>query len=246
MSTTALPSRAPTPPAATPAPRAPRTPRTWWLAAGLAGLVSAYAVRHLVLGPRAYVPELAASFHARPWAIGAHVLFGPIALTVGLAQLLPVLQQPRWRALHRVAGRLYGASAVALATAGLYLAAYSAGGAVTHGGFGLLALCVLATTWQGYRAIRRGDVGRHRAWMLRSYALVFGAVTLRLWLPLLIAAHQGDFLAAYRWVAWLSWVPNLLWAEWRIRRGRQAAPRLRGTDRRVPAGDGPGATAGCA
>jgi len=55
--------------------------------------------------------------------------------------------------------------------------------------------------------------------MLRSYALIFAAVTLRIWLPLLIIAYQGDFLPAYRWVAWVSWVPNALFVEWIIRRG---------------------------
>ena len=55
--------------------------------------------------------------------------------------------------------------------------------------------------------------------MLRSYGLIFAAVTLRIWLPLLIIAHEGQFLPAYRWVAWVSWVPNLLFVEWVIRRG---------------------------
>jgi hypothetical protein len=55
--------------------------------------------------------------------------------------------------------------------------------------------------------------------MLRSYALIFAAVTLRIWLPLLIMAYGGQFLPAYRWVAWISWVPNALFAEWTIRRG---------------------------
>lgn len=44
-------------------------------------------------------------------------------------------------------------------------------------------------------------------------------VTLRIWIPLLIIAHDGQFLPAYRWVAWLSWVPNALFVEWIIRRG---------------------------
>jgi hypothetical protein len=55
--------------------------------------------------------------------------------------------------------------------------------------------------------------------MLRRYALIFGAVTLRIWLPLLIAAYGGQFIPAYRWVAWLSWVPNVLFVEWTTRRG---------------------------
>jgi hypothetical protein len=53
--------------------------------------------------------------------------------------------------------------------------------------------------------------------MLRSYALIFAAVTLRIELPLLIMA-LGEFTPAYQVVAWLSWVPNLLWAEWYVRR----------------------------
>jgi hypothetical protein len=53
--------------------------------------------------------------------------------------------------------------------------------------------------------------------MLRSYALVFAAVTLRIELPLLVMAF-GEFTPAYQAVAWVSWVPNLLWAEWYVRR----------------------------
>lgn len=104
------------------------------------------------------------------------------------------------------------------------LAPFSYGGWVTHLGFGLLALALLVTTGIAFASIRRGDVRNHRAWMLRSFALVFGAVTLRLELPLLIGAFQGDFTPAYRIVAWLAWVPNLVAAEWHIRRTRAAAP----------------------
>jgi hypothetical protein len=42
-------------------------------------------------------------------------------------------------------------------------------------------------------------------------------VTLRIELPLLIMAF-GDFTPAYQVVSWLSWVPNVLWAEWYVRR----------------------------
>lgn len=45
--------------------------------------------------------------------------------------------------------------------------------------------------------------------MLYSYAACFGALTLRILLPMLIILFQ-DYIAAYRLVAWLCWVPNLL------------------------------------
>jgi len=196
-----------------------RTPRWWWVVAFLAVLVAGYSLRYVVVGERAYVPELAASFNARPVAIAVHAFFGPLALLLGLVQLLPAMRRPKRWSAHRIVGRTYAVSAVALAAAGLYMAPYSAGGVIAHVGFGLLAAGVLVTTAQGYRSARRHDFTRHREWMLRSYALIFGAVTLRIWLPLLLVAYRGDFLPAYRWVAWLSWVPNILWAEWIIRRG---------------------------
>jgi len=56
------------------------------------------------------------------------------------------------------------------------------------------------------------------AWkaMGRSFTLkTFAAVTLRLWLPALQAA-SGSFVEAYRTVAWLCWVPNVIVAEFII------------------------------
>ena len=54
--------------------------------------------------------------------------------------------------------------------------------------------------------------------MIRSFALTFGAVTLRLQLPL--AGYLGatgvipsDFVWSYQYIAWLAWVPNLIVAE---------------------------------
>ena len=219
---------------ATAAPAAShRTPWWWWVAALLALAVAGYALRYVIVGASAYVPELRASFESRPLAINAHTLFGPIALLLGIVQLLPAMRRPpRWRA-HRLIGRIYGIAAVILASAGLYMAFYSAGGLIAHLGFGLLALGVLVTVLQGYLKIRAGNIVAHREWMLRSYALIFGAVTLRIWLPLLIIAYQGQFMPAYRWVAWVSWVPNMLWAEWIIRRGWRPAFEFAGARTRT-------------
>jgi len=60
-----------------------------------------------------------------------------------------------------------------------------------------------------------------------GFALIFAAVTLRLLRPLLVIAHGGAFEPAYRWVSWLCWVPNLLWAEWLVRRARLRTPSAR-------------------
>ncbi|MEQ8879328.1 MAG: DUF2306 domain-containing protein, partial [Cyclobacteriaceae bacterium] len=60
-------------------------------------------------------------------------------------------------------------------------------------------------------------IEEHQRWMLRSYALTFAAVTLRLWLPALTGLGIA-FIVAYKIISWLSWVPNLLVVEWLINR----------------------------
>ena len=53
--------------------------------------------------------------------------------------------------------------------------------------------------------------------MLRSFALIFGAVTLRIYLPISFALGF-EFSSSYPVIAWVNWVPNILLIEWWIRR----------------------------
>ena len=200
-------------------PAGRRVPIWWWFAIVLAVAIAAYSLRYVVLGEAAYVPELSESFRQRPLTVTIHTLFGPLALVGGLVNLLPAMRRRgRWSA-HRWVGRVYVVSCLLLGAAGLSMAMHAVGGTFARVGFALLAIGTLFASAQAYLAIRRKAVRQHREWMLRSYALIFGAVTLRIWLPLLIIAYGGQFLPAYGWVAWLSWVPNALFVEWTIRRG---------------------------
>ena len=57
---------------------------------------------------------------------------------------------------------------------------------------GLLALVWLLATLLAVRAARAGDFARHEVWALRSFALTFAAVTLRIYLGAFAAADDGD------------------------------------------------------
>jgi fatty acid desaturase len=57
--------------------------------------------------------------------------------------------------------------------------------------------------------IKNKKIEKHQKMMIYSYAACFAAVTLRIWLPLLIIVF-GSFITAYTIVAWLCWVPNLI------------------------------------
>ena len=80
----------------------------------------------------------------------------------------------------------------------------------------------LYSGYRAYRHIRNKDIEQHRQWMIRNYALTFAGVMLRVWAPL-SGAMGIDFLMAYMVIGWLCWVPNLLVAEWIIRRTRPAS-----------------------
>ena len=185
------------------------------LSLGIAGYALAYVVR----GEKMFFGEVGAGFRERPWGIWAHAFVAMFALALGPWQFRAALRQRRLR-LHRTMGKIYVVAALSTGLTGLYMAVHSFGGLTTHLGFGLLAAGVLVTTSIAYLRIRKRDTVAHREWMIRSFALIFAAVTLRILLPLLIAAYQGSFPPAYLWVSWLCWIPNVIWAEWYIRRTR--------------------------
>ncbi len=101
----------------------------------------------------------------------------------------------------------------------VYLSLFATGGWVSSLGFMSLDVLWVATTLTAVRKIIAKDVQAHRVWMLRSYALTFSAVTLRILLAPL-AILLGDFEVAFRIVAWACWIPNLLVIEVVIRRMR--------------------------
>jgi uncharacterized membrane protein len=200
--------------------RKPRAvPRAWWAVLVLSLLIAAYGAGFVARGEASFAGEFAASFRRQPWAIFSHAIFGTLALLAGPLQFRTDLRN-RFRRLHRVLGRVYVVAAFGIGTTGLLMSPFSFGGMITHTGFGLLAALTIATTWLAFARIRAGDVTAHREWMLRNFALIFAGVALRVELPLLVAANGGAFEPAYQVVAWLSWVPNLVWAQWWIRRSR--------------------------
>lgn len=157
---------------------------------------------------------LASSFWSA--AFYTHIIFGGLALITGWSQFNNKLRL-RNLELHRKLGSIYCVAVLFSGLASLYLAFFATGGLGPSLGFGFLGLIWLSSTFMAYSSIREKKIIRHQKWMIISYAACFAAVTLRIWLPLLTAAF-GEFLPAYRLVAWLCWVPNILIALLIIRR----------------------------
>ena len=171
-------------------------------------------------------PEMAAVFNEHRVLITVHAMGASIALLLGPFQFLT-----RWRArhlrLHRMMGYGYLVLGVGMGgTAGVLMARYSFGGFVSHAGFGMLGCLWLFTGAMALIAATRRQIEVHRLWMVRNFALALAAVTLRLYLP--ASAIAGvRFEDIYPAIAWLCWVPNLIVAEWFIKRPElRPAPAL--------------------
>lgn len=155
------------------------------------------------------------------WIV-VHAVAASTALMLGPLQLSSVVRRRR-PALHRACGGLYIAGCIAGGASALVLSAGLSTGPLAAAGFGTLGVLWLHATMQGLRTARARDFSRHRVWMIRSYALTFAAVTLRIYLPM--SQMIGiDFAFAYRCIAWLAWVPNLLIAEVYVRQGARPRP----------------------
>jgi uncharacterized membrane protein len=158
--------------------------RSWAAPAALLALaaipLTAGTLRLLQLsgGPQVIAAE--DRFGQVPVALVAHIS-GSIAFALlGILQLMPRFRA-RHRAWHRRAGRALVVTGLAVAASALWMTvAYEA-----QPGTGDLLVAfrlVFATAMGaclilGLRAVRRGDIAAHRAWMVRAYAIGLGAGT---------------------------------------------------------------------
>lgn len=193
--------------------------------------VAAYSARYLMHPPQTSAQALG-NVAGVPWLF-VHVAGSVTALVLGSLQFLPVLRRgPQ----HRWVGRIYLAGCLIGGTAGLILAPGSFAGPIATAGFGSLAILWITVTLLGWCAALQGRFVAHRRWMIRSWALTLAAVTLRLYLPLVMILDL-PFLPWYRAIAFLCWVPNLiaaeLWLRWRGRVPLAVRPHAAGYPRVV-------------
>ncbi|RZJ04852.1 MAG: DUF2306 domain-containing protein [Brevundimonas sp.] len=182
---------------------------TTWAGFGLMSFLclatALFSARFLL--PTPFLTEgMAAHLEARPAVLLTHVAGGVTALALGAFQLVTWRGPRRW--WHRAAGRVYVVACLVGAVAGMGLALTTQTGPLAGLGFGLLAVAWFGTTSLAWRKAVVGEFAQHRRWMIRSLALTFAAVTLRIMLPV-AAMSPIDFATAYTAIAFLCWIPNL-------------------------------------
>lgn len=172
--------------------------------------------RFLALGMPLAFPDMMGQIEARRAAFLLHVSFAPVALAIGAIQFYPNLRRNH-KAIHRGMGRVYAVAILISGVAGFFVALNAAGGMSAQLGFALLAISWIAVTANAVRHAIGRRIGKHRRWMIYSFALTFAGVTLRLQLlGFMVAGFTYTEASVY--LAWLCWLPNLAFAYWWLNR----------------------------
>lgn len=181
----------------------------WFLIMLLSVGVGGYALFHAATG-FAYLPLTNPMFD--PWGLRVHVAASGVAMLLGAFQFFKPLRR-KAPSLHRWTGRVYIVACVVGGLAGGVIALSSTAGPIAGWGFFMLAVLWVPFTLMAWVSAMRRDFNAHERWMIRSFALTFAAVTLRIYLPIASIMNHGFPLDAYRIIAWAAWVPNLIVAE---------------------------------
>ncbi|MGH3349930.1 MAG: DUF2306 domain-containing protein [Nocardioides sp.] len=209
-----------------------RLTKQWWVfplaAATVIFLVTALP-RYVGLDPaQSLVPtDRGAVFYP---ALVTHIFFGSVMLCCGVLQLWPWLRNNHPK-VHRWTGRTYVTTAIPTGVAALVTSQFPAAGPSQQVGNTFLAVLFLLFTVQGFRAVRQRRFKDHREWMYRSYAMAFSIVANRFWGMVMVMLFVPEVMSgadfgtedptlasAAAASAWVSWVVNLLIAEWIIHR----------------------------
>jgi hypothetical protein len=193
---------------------------TWFFFIFFAVLTGLYPLTYLLVDMSAgfLASKPPSLLQSKIWnvAFNLHIFPGAIALLTGWSQFSKRIRNNNL-SFHRALGKVYLLTVAVSSVAAFYLSFFATGGLIAGMGFAGLAIGWFFTTATAYVSIRSRNVDQHQYWMIRSYALCWAAVTLRIWLPLLQAALGMEFIMAYRIIAWLCWVPNLIVAELIVR-----------------------------
>jgi uncharacterized membrane protein len=163
-----------------------------------------------------------------------HIIPGLLFVVLGPIQFSAALRR-RYRRWHRWSGRVLllcglviGGSALVMSVAMPAMGgAAQATATLLFGAFFLIALAL------GFRSIRRGNLVRHREWMIRAFSTGLAVATIRPIVGLLFATSGLSGLTSEQFFGigfWLGFVLHLIAAEGWIRwtRSIAAAPGLRG------------------
>lgn len=174
-----------------------------------------FAITRVIQVPLGVLPEDASKYLAVPWSLFLHSLGGAAFGLIGPIQFAGVLKR-RFGTLHKVLGRIFVIAGVFLALSSVRLLVEFPGTStpVLDIARGLASVWVLIALWIAVSAVRGGRIAKHRAWMIRAYAVGMGASTVAILLfPIFLMTGEEINGLASDLVFVASWVINIVIAE---------------------------------
>lgn len=139
-----------------------------------------------------------------------HVYSSIFVLLAGFTQFSSRLLQKQ-PVIHRNVGKFYVFTVLFLSTpSGFFIGVFANGGFYSRISFVTLSTLWFYFTLRGFLSIKNKNIRLHKAFMLRSFALTFSAITLRFWKVILVYLFHSSPMDIYQIIAWLGWIPNLL------------------------------------
>ena len=170
--------------------------------------------------PLGALPKDSLRLAAVPVTFFLHSLAGVLFGVLGPLQFVRALRR-RFGTLHRLAGRVFvlAGAGLGLSGLGLLVQVQSITTGLLDTARGVFGLALIAALVLGVTAARAHDMRRHRAWMIRAYAIGMGQGTVALVMfPIyLITAVPPTGLTTDIVVVGM-WLFNIALAEWVVRR----------------------------
>lgn len=188
--------------------------------------VTMAAVR-VVQIPLGALPEDGLRLASVPVAYFLHALAGMLFGVLGPLQFVRALRH-RFGTLHRLSGRAFVLAGAGLALSGLalLLQVESMASGLLDAARGVFALALIAALVLGVAAARAHAMPRHRAWMIRAYAIGMGSGTVApvIFPVFLINGEPPTGLTTDMAVVGM-WLVTIAVGEWVVRRPAFPRPR---------------------
>lgn len=155
-------------------------------------------------------------YHIKPWRYSfyIHVFTSPAVIICGLLQFSPWLKHS-YPKFHRYSGYVYFMVLMLITgPAAFIMSLYANGGYAAQVSFVSLSICWMLFSYLAFRMVKKQRYEAHIKWSIRSYALTLSAVTLRFYAYLfdVFRVELGP-RETYILLAYMSWIPNLVFAE---------------------------------
>lgn len=200
-----------------------------WLLGALA-IYSAVDRMHITFGAllSGVMPTDPADMHYVKHAllISFHIIPGFLFLVLGPLQFIASIRT-RWPRIHRISGRIFIASGFMMAVSAIAINILFPpfGGVFKSIAVYIFSVAQMVTLVIALQAILHRNITRHRAWMIRAFAIGLAISTMRIFfIPMyLLYGMPSDFTVAMG--MWIGFLVNIIIAEiilWRERKAHRA------------------------